>query len=315
MPEPEAASPWPLRIVVLGGVMLLSSFILFGSMGGALNEAFDPRTTHVAEISGGEGVLADLRPVCHALYITAEHEANATLMRSDGWNSNTGSALEASECRSEWEPMTVDRGVVFVRVAAWEVEEDGQHLLQLEADEGVEAWLVDVPAMEQGMLSSPWILAAFGLCTFGVLILPVGLTLLFSERRRRGKGVMIVGTDGQIQPVTPGGAEAFGIPTQQVREQDLPFDPVTGAYREPEGGAPGVDVAPNGMLTTEQVYALMRGDIEGALPPEARQDGPRDPFVATSRRVAPTPAARSEPEKTTKVEPAGKDWESWDDGP
>ena len=48
MPESEAASPWPLRIVVLGGVMLLSSFILFGSMGGALNEAFDPRTTHVA---------------------------------------------------------------------------------------------------------------------------------------------------------------------------------------------------------------------------------------------------------------------------
>ena len=68
-------------------------------------------------------------------------------------------------------------------------------------------------------------------------------------------------------------------------------------------------------LTTEQVYALMRGDIEGALPPEARQDGPRDPFVATSRRVAPTPAAQSEPEKATQVEPAGKDWESWDDGP
>ncbi|GIR77139.1 MAG: hypothetical protein CM15mP79_0760 [Methanobacteriota archaeon] len=77
-----------------------------------------------------------------------------------------------------------------------------------------------------------------GLCTFGVLILPVGLTC-FSERPRRGKGVMIVGTDGQIQPMTPGGAEAFGIPTQQVGEQDLPFDPVTGAYREPEGGAPG----------------------------------------------------------------------------
>lgn len=315
MPEPAAASPWPLRIVVLGGVMLLSSFILFGSMGGTLNEAFDPRTTHVAEVSGGEGVLADLRPVCHALYITADHEANATLTRSDGWNNNAGSALETSECRSEWEPMTVDRGVVFVRVAAWEVEEDGQHLLQLEANEDVEAWLVDVPAMEQGMLSSPWILAAFGLCTFGVLVLPVGLTLLFSERRRRGKGVMVVGANGQLQPMTPGGAETFGIPTQQVREQDLPFDPITGAYREPEGAAPEGDVAPNGMLTTEQVYALMRGDIEGALPPEARQEGPRDPFVATSRRVAPTPAERREPEAPAPKEPSSKDWESWDDGP
>ena len=315
MPEPAAASPWPLRIVVLGGVMLLSSFILFGSMGGTLNEAFDPRTTHVAEVSGGEGVLADLRPVCHALYITADHEANATLMRSDGWNNNAGSALETSECRSEWEPMTVDRGVVFVRVAAWEVEEDGQHLLQLEANEDVEAWLVDVPAMEQGMLSSPWILAAFGLCTFGVLVLPVGLTLLFSERRRRGKGVMVVGANGQLQPMTPGGAETFGIPTQQVRELDLPFDPITGAYREPEGAAPEGDVAPNGMLTTEQVYALMRGDIEGALPPEARQEGPRDPFVATSRRVAPTPAERREPEAPAPKEPSSKDWESWDDGP
>ena len=182
--------------------------------------------------------------------------------------------------------MTVDRGVVFVRVAAWEAGRR-PHLLQLEADEEVEAWLVDVPSMEQGIFSSPSIITAFGLCAFGVLVLPIGLTLLFSERRRRGKGVMVIATNGQLQPTTPGGAEAFGMPAQQVREQDLPFDPVTGAYREPQGATPGVDVAPDGMLTTEQVYALMRGDIEGALPPEARQDGPRDPFgpqAAGSRR-------------------------------
>ena len=314
MPEPAAASPWPLRIVVLGAVMLLSSFILFGSMGGALNEAFDPRTTNVAEVSGGGEVLADLRPVCHALYVTAEHEANATLLRSDGW-STSGTALDTSECRSEWEPMTVDRGIVFVRVAAWEVQEDGEHLLQLEAEEGVVAWLVDVPAMEQGMLSSPWILAAFGLCTFGVLVLPIGLTLLFSERRRRGKGVMVIAANGQLQPMTPGGAEAFGMPAQQVREQDLPFDPVTGAYREPESATPGADPAPDGMLTTEQVYALMRGDIEGALPPEARREGPRDPFVATSRRVAPTPTKPPEPAQEKPEPTSTKSWESWDEGP
>ena len=314
-PEPPAASPWPLRIVVLGALMLLSGFILFGSLGNTMNEAFDPRVTHVAEVSGGGEVLADLRPVCHALYVTAEHEANATLLRSDGW-STSGTALDTSECKSEWEPMTTaDRGVVFVRIAAWQVQEEGEHLLQLEADEDVEAWLVDVPSMEQGIFSSPSIITAFGLCTFGVLVLPIGLTLLFSERRRRGKGVMVIATNGQLQPMTPGGAEAFGMPAQQVREQDLPFDPVTGAYREPEGSAPGVDVAPDGMLTTEQVYALMRGDIEGALPPEARPEAPRDPFVSTSRRVAPEPVEREEPTQTAPEPSSSKDWESWDDGP
>ncbi len=311
VPEPPAASPWPLRIVVLGGVMLLSSFILFGSMGGTLNEAFDPRSTNVAEVSGGGEVLSDLRPVCHALYVTADHAGNASLLRSDGWSA-TGTALEESPCKSEWEPMTVERGVLFVRVAAWDVEEEGEHLLQLDADEEVVAWLVDVPAMEQGMLSSPYILAAFGLCTFGVLLLPVGLTLLFSERRRRGQRVMVVAANGQVQPLTPGGSEVFGMPTQ-ARETDLPFDPMTGAYRDNDAPASGVDAAPDGMLTTEQVYALMRGDIEGALPPEARPDGPRDPFMATSRRTAPTKPAPSKPAE--EAQPGNASWESWDDGP
>ncbi|MBD40330.1 MAG: hypothetical protein CMB11_08205 [Euryarchaeota archaeon] len=282
-------------------------------MGGTLNEAFDPRSTNVAEVSGGGEALSDLRPVCHALYVLADQSANATLLQSDGW-STSGTPLEESECRSEWEPMTVERGVFFVRVAAWEVETSGEHLIQLDADEDVEAWLVDVPAMEQGMLSSPWVLTAFALCGFGVLVLPVGLTLLFSERRRRGQRIMMVAANGQLQPVSPGGMEAFGVPTQP-REHDLPFDPITGAYRQAERPSTGADVAPDGMLTTEQVYALMRGDIEGALPPEARQDGPRDPFVATSRRVAPAPAESTAPSTTAPEPSSGKDWQSWDEGP
>ena len=286
---------------------------MFGSMGGTLNESFDPRSTNVAEVSGGGEALSDLRPVCHALYVLADQSANATLLQSDGW-STSGTPLEESECRSEWEPMTVERGVFFVRVAAWEVETSGEHLIQLDADEDVEAWLVDVPAMEQSMLSSPWILTAFALCGFGVLVLPVGLTLLFSERRRRGGRIMMVAANGQLHPVSPGGMEAFGA-TTQPRELDLPFDPITGAYREAENPPDGADVAPDGMLTTEQVYALMRGDIEGALPPEARQDGPRDPFVATSRRVAPEPAESTAPPVNAPEPSSGKDWLSWDEGP
>jgi hypothetical protein len=125
---------------------------------------------------------------------------------------------------------------------------------------------------------------------------------------------MMVTANGQLQPVSPGGMEAFGAPTQP-REHDLPFDPITGAYREAERPSTGADVAPDGMLTTEQVYALMRGDIEGALPPEARQDGPRDPFVATSRRVAPAPAESPVPSATKPEPSSSKDWLSWDEGP
>jgi hypothetical protein len=301
-----------MRVVVLGALLLLSSFVLFGSMGGTLNEAFDPRSTNVAEVSGGEEALSDLRPVCHALYVLVDQSANATLLQSDGW-STSGTPLEESECRSEWEPMTVERGVLFVRVAAWDVEEAGEHLIQLEADPEVEAWLVDVPAMEQGMLSSPWILTAFALCGFGVLVLPVGLTLLFSERRRRSQRIMMVAANGQLHPVNPGEMQAYGVPAQP--RDDLPFDPITGAYREAERPSTGDDVAPDGMLTTQQVYALMRGDIEGALPPEARQEGPRDPFVATSRRVAPPPAESPVPSAPKPESSSSKDWLSWDEGP
>lgn len=301
--------------MLLGGLLLVAGFVTFGSMGGILEEAFDPRITHVASVDAGGETLEDLRPVCHALYAVRGVDVNATLERSDGW-STSGTPLNETACRSEWQPMSAD-GVDFVRVAAWSPTEAGPHLLRLEGEEGAEAWLVDLPAMEQGMFESPWIIAAFGMCLFGLVVLPVGLMLMLGERRRRGQGLLVVDGEGGVRPMTmPRTEEEAKRFLEDLRGDGLPFDPVTGSYRteaqartEHEHAA-----APDGMLTTEQVYALMRGDLEGAM----QQDAPpptqaRDPFVRTSRsEPASKTAPRAGPEPSTPT--ANPNWKAWDDG-
>jgi hypothetical protein len=311
----EARSRWPGRLLLLGALLLLAGFVTFGSMGGILEDAFDPRISHVASVESGGEVLEDLRPVCHALYVVRGVEVNATLERSDGW-STSGTPLNESACRSEWQPMSAD-GVDFVRVAAWSPNEAGPHLLRMEGDEGVEAWLVDLPAMEQGMFESPWIIAAFGMCVFGLVVLPIGLVLMMGERRRRGRGFLVVDGEGGVRPLTmPRTEEEAKRFFEDLRGDGLPFDPVTGTYRteqqvrhEEERAS-----APEGMLTTEQVYALMRGDLEGAMQQDAAPPTQtRDPFVRTSRS-APAPQHTARAPTESSLPTANTDWQAWDDG-
>ncbi len=298
--------------MVLGGLLLLSGFIAFGSMGGVLEEAFDPRITNVLEVeSAGEG-LADLRTGCHSLYVERGVEMNATLLLSDGW-STSGAPLEEATCTTEWQPMSTDR-TEFERVASWRVSEAGEHLLQVEGSEGAQAWLIDVNAMEQGMFSSPWIIGAFGLCIMGFVLLPIGLFMVMSERRRKARAIFVVDAEGGVRPMAmPQTEDEASRFIEDLRGDGLPFDPITGTYRkEATGPAQGPEQdLPDGMLTTEQVYALMRGDLEGALPPQVREAQARDPFVSTSRAEARAPPAT----KPAPKEATGQDWMAWDEGP
>ena len=71
------------------------------------------------------------------------------------------------------------------------------------------------------------------------------------------------------------------------------------------------------MLTTEQVYALMRGDVDSASTPE--EEKVPDPFPTSpgSSIVTSKPAinTQSEMEKPSRKIPKAEnqDWQSWDE--
>ena len=77
------------------------------------------------------------------------------------------------------------------------------------------------------------------------------------------------------------------------------------------------DVQAGSMLTTEQVYALMRGDVESATPQEPQEKAVADPFPtpthqssSSERKVVEKPKVHSE----RKIPVAkNEDWQSWDE--
>ena len=77
-----------------------------------------------------------------------------------------------------------------------------------------------------------------------------------------------------------------------------------------------MDVQAGSMLTTEQVYALMRGDVESATPQEQNEQQVADPFptpMAQPPVTAPAFEVTSTPAAERKIPVAkDEDWQSWD---
>ena len=77
------------------------------------------------------------------------------------------------------------------------------------------------------------------------------------------------------------------------------------------------DVQAGSMLTTEQVYALMRGDVESATPQEEVQEHVADPFPTPSIRPSTTHSVveQNDVKQADRKIPVAKneDWQSWDE--
>ena len=76
------------------------------------------------------------------------------------------------------------------------------------------------------------------------------------------------------------------------------------------------DVQAGSMLTTEQVYALMRGDVESASQPEQEIEV-ADPFPTPTvqRTEAPSRVDMKPMQQSDRKIPVAKneDWQSWDE--
>ncbi len=272
-PEPAKRSPWGFRLAVAGAVMVLLGAVMMSSQSSAINAAMDPREQHHDEpyVGARTHALGELNGSCYRLYqLKGDPVMDVDLHRVEG-SSLAEEALEESSCMLDWQAMAAD-GTAFVEVASWELNESGEHALVVSCEEDcseTSGWLVPVDDIQSDLLSSTWLVLGGAMCCLGVLTTPLALIIYVASKPSKAPRVMMVGPEGQLIPITDVNPDHPTLFTQG--EQDLQQPSVAPPFADTAERQPSQqfvdgmqDVAAGSLLTTEQVYALMRGDVEGA---------------------------------------------------
>ena len=321
-------NPWPLRILIASMVCFVIGSVLILGQTSTIGDALDPKRNNVVSVDAGSEAQSPAFTIdsagCHRAY-GVDFEGNVTLIELDG--SIEKGPVKELECKLDWGAMSADGSVDYTILGSWEVAE-GDYLLRLDcegpcANETV--WLTSIDEMESALLGSPYVIIGGVVCCLGILLLPLsGVLLAFAQNRKQGV-MMVVGPDGQLMPLTDLTPDVVQNQINAMNEgtrEEVGFDVRTGEYMKPESNIGAQqqdgtqDVQAGNMLTTEQVYALMRGDVDSASPqePEARV---ADPFPTPSvqrteipSRVDVKPKAQSD----RKIPVAkNEDWQTWDE--
>jgi hypothetical protein len=272
-PEPAKRSPWALRLAISGGVMLLLGAILMQSQASTISSVMDPREQHHGAYTGEGTYRTDgLSDTCYRFY---QEEGGvpltAQLYRVEG-DTMVGEALDQKKCLLDWQPMTAD-GKVMVERSTWTLNDSGEFAVVVSCEEECSettGWFVSVDDVPENLMGSTSLLFGGALCCLGVLTTPVALIVYFASKPSRSPRVMMVGEDGRLIPITdvnPDHPTLFEQPDVTIPSQPKVAPPFadTAEHQPSEAFVDGLnDVAAGSLLTTEQVYALMRGDVEGA---------------------------------------------------
>ena len=326
--EEQKKSRWPFRILIASLVSLVLGSVLLLSQMDTVDELLDPRNNNIAVINTqtDQQTLIEVDDAgCYRAYGTG-FDGNVTLSELDV--SLIKEPLKESKCKLDWEAMSSD-GQAFDTLGTWIIVDKGEYILEVECDGecGNETiWFTSIDSMEDGVLSSTSLLTGGLLCCLGILLLPLsGVLLAFSQNRKKNV-MVVVGPDGNLMPLTDYTPD--NIQTQLNQQQNettdgLDFDIRTGEYVSPKAPNSQVQmggqqhVAAGSMLTTEQVYALMRGDVDSASTPE--EETVPDPFPTSPGSSVvvskPIKQARVEVEKPSRKIPKAEnqDWQSWDE--
>ena len=272
-PEPAKRSPWALRLAISGAVMVVLGIILVSSQGSAISGAMDPRELHHGAYEGtGTFETGELKDTCYRFYQSSDGpKMSVKLYRMEGF-SLADESVEEKKCLQDFQAMTADNTNMVER-AAWTLNGSGTYALVIECEEDCSettGWLMSINNMQNTLFGSTWLVLGFSICCLGVMTTPIALIVYFASKPSRAPKVMMVGSDGQLIPVTdlnPDHPTFFTQPDEMPTQQPNVAPPFadTVEQQQPETYVDGLpEVAAGTMLTTEQVYALMRGDVEGA---------------------------------------------------
>ena len=329
----QASSRWPQRLLVIALLItLLGSLLAVMSLyTGEFDSIYDPRLNNEAEFQGADTHVVNVGSGCYrAVSIDGNSDFEITMTKLDG-SARVGGALENKNCSPDVQVMATDK-TDFKTVASWQITESAEYALDVECSASADCqeqigWLISVDKLEYGLFESKSLLAGLSLCMIGILLLPLSAILMASTKSKGKSKMMIVQADGSLTPVTnlnqamiPQMNNGEGLHPDVDNEVAGPFadsPPTLGNNQSVSGpfADSGIgqqdgsfvdgsgDVQSGIMMTTDQVYALMRGDVEGA------GELVQDPFVTAKLQPTATEKQQNIQQKENDVLIS-----SWDEG-
>jgi len=299
------ANPWSMRVAVFGLICIFVGSVVLFSQGDSIDDVFSPRNVSDISVTGDNSEIGELTSGCHvAIGVSSSEFGNLSLTKMLG-SSPASESLESTSCATDWQPMDTS-GDEYVFVDGWEVTEQGEYVLTMDCTEqngceNVTIWLVDVDEAQWNVFGEIGLIAGGAMCCFGFLALPVALILYVSNKNK--SKVMMINYDGMVMPLselTPENVNKI----QQVNNSQAVENPFadTGISKS-EDFVDGRESVENGtLLTTDQVFALMKGDVSEA------QKRVSDPFADFNvQRESDTPPAKTSNSKDIAF------WDSGDD--
>jgi len=248
MPE---VSPWPKRLLIIGVGLAVIGLTLLVFQNDEMSNLSDPRVSADHSIILGETGSVALEPGCWVVEVEGVTEdVIIELKRVEG-----ASATEVIEerCKPNYEALAVD-GSSFTNVGKWSIDEEIE--VQVSPAEGcidcdgITVYLTNDGNWVNSFLSSPTLMVMFGTCGLGFLLIPLGGMLIIINRRQTAKTHLIT--------------------NQHIREAMIP-----------EGEDLPVQTAGPEILTTDQIYRLMKGEDPTTLV----EREPPSPFSNIDTRV------------------------------
>ena len=327
--QQQASSRWPRRLLVVALSITLIGTILLASNTDELDSVFDPRLNNEVEFQGAETQIVNISSGCYrAISIVGDGDFEVTMTKLDG-SARVGEALANKNCLSDFQPMSSNQ-TNFKTIASWQVNESAEYALDIECSESADCqqqvgWFVSIDEIQYGMLGSKSLIIGTSMCLMGILLLPLSAILMAANKSKGKSKMMIVNTDGTLTPVSnlndamiqqmnSGGGlqqnDNGGVAGPFADSPTIMGGAVSGPFADSGIGQQDgsfvdgtSDVQRGTMMTTDQVYALMRGDIEGAS--ELFQD----PFLTAKLEQTPS-------EKQQQIQQQENDIliSSWDEG-
>jgi hypothetical protein len=329
--QQQASSRWPQRLLVIALAIILLGALLLVMSTEEIDSVFDPRLNNEGEFQGADTQVVNISSGCYrAISINGNSDFEITMTKLDG-SARVGGALENKNCLADYQAMASDN-TDFETVASWQIAESAEYALDIECSASADCqeqvgWLVSIDEMQYGMFESKGLLAGGFMCVLGILLLPLSGILMAATKSKGKSKMMIVQADGTLTPVTNLNQVMIqqinnGGESQQIGGNEIagPFadspatlennQSVSGPFADSGIGQQdgsfvdgSGDVQSGIMMTTDQVYSLMRGDVEGA------GELVQDPFITAKLQQTPTEKQQNIQQKENDVLIS-----SWDEG-
>ena len=283
MQPAEAHSPWPKRIMIAGAVLGFVGVIAFTLVAGDLIDYMDPRevSEHSVEYDSGTNTVLTLEPGCWVVNVEGNDD-DYTVKFQYVENGAAGDTV-SDDCRTDFQATGTD--VDFSVVSKLKIEETSDVLITIECDsaDGCDKPLLFTNSEDAlfDLFGDAGLWLVFATCCSGAILLPLGW-ILVSINKGRGNKVMLT--------------------QQQIAEAMNPYEQEMSSNQE--------------MLTTDQLYKLVRGELPDSEPEQVNVPSPFSDVDTRAKTPAKSKTGGSINRASTYTHenpPTDESWKNWDE--